>query len=39
LSHTDHLAQDHPRMCGENTKPKVVEEDIPGSPPRVRGKH
>ena len=29
---------DHSRVCGENTKPKVVEEDLPGSPPRVREK-
>ena len=31
--------QDHPRRCGENFRNNPVAENIPGSPPQVRGKH
>ena len=30
--------RDHPRMCGEKDKAKVMGATTKGSPPRVRGK-
>ena len=30
--------QDHPRVCGEKSRPGVVANSIKGSPPRMRGK-
>ena len=33
-----HKDQDHPRMCGEKTKPQRVAPPKLGSPPHVRGK-
>ena len=33
------LVGDHPRVCGENTPFMQIFACIPGSPPRVRGKH
>ncbi len=32
------LQQDHPRVCGEKSRPGVVANSIKGSPPRMRGK-
>ena len=32
------IAQDHPRVCGENLFPLATSQIQPGSPPRVRGK-
>ena len=36
-----HLLQaaDHPRRCGENKPCRTAVNQIPGSPPQVRGKH
>ena len=31
-------ASDHPRVCGEKARCRMVSRDITGSPPRVRGK-
>ena len=33
------LAAAHPRVCGENLMGKYICENLPGSSPRVRGKH
>ena len=32
------LKGDHPRMCGEKPKLKVMQTNVTGSPPHVRGK-
>ena len=32
------LVEDHPRVCGEKARCRMVSRDITGSPPRVRGK-
>ena len=29
---------DHPRACGENARQGAIEDDLTGSPPRMRGK-
>ena len=31
--------KDHPRVCGENLRDSLKLIALPGSPPRVRGKH
>ena len=31
--------EDHPRGCGENTGLQARRRQLPGSPPRMRGKH
>ena len=38
LVHHFDTFRDHPRVCGENCVPAVVEICVLGSPPRVRGK-
>ena len=38
LSRALHLAEDHPRVCGENASPPSSQLSYKGSPPRVRGK-
>ncbi len=32
------LSTDHPRVCGEKDNDLMDDSDVPGSPPRVRGK-
>ena len=32
------LLKDHPRVCGEKTRPYRMPQTSPGSPPRMRGK-
>ena len=32
-----HVAEDHPRVCGEQVSASNILQDIGGSPPRVRG--
>ena len=34
-----HLSRDHPRVCGEHSKPMVEEACKQGSSPRMRGTH
>ena len=38
IGHT-YTAEDHPRVCGENGRQNSSRPCLPGSPPRVRGKH
>ena len=33
------VGKDHPRGCGENPHRTLLQENIRGSPPRMRGKH
>ena len=39
IFHVICLSGDHPRVCGENTIPKIYIKLKDGSPPRMRGKH
>ena len=32
------MQKDHPRLCGEKPNGYVVSNDVPGSPPPMRGK-